>query len=147
MRSLILIISSILLTFTFIQCDRDSHMGSNQMGDQQMNRMMQNPEIRRGMMQRMANDPDMRREMMRQVRSGMGQMDQEAMLDRMEAMMQDPERKERMLTRVQNMQEMLEKDEFDREEMRNMMEQSPMMGMQMRCVQMMEEPGSGDNQE
>jgi len=32
---------------------------------------------------------------------------------------------------------MMENEEFDREQMREMMQQSPMMGMQMNCMQMM----------
>ena len=32
---------------------------------------------------------------------------------------------------------MMENGEFDREQMREMMEQSPMMGMHMNCMQMM----------
>lgn len=35
------------------------------------------------------------------------------------------------------MMDMLDSDSFDREQMREMMEQSPMMGMHMNCMQMM----------
>lgn len=149
MRRITFVLSTILLGLIFVQCDRDRQMGNQhmEMGDQQMEQMMQNPEMRRGMMQRMAENPDMRREMMSQMRAGMGQMDQDAMLDHMQSMMEDPEQRQRMLSHVQQMQEMLENEEFDREQMRQMMEGSPMMGMHMRCMQMMQGPGSEQSQD
>jgi len=59
------------------------------------------------------------------------------MLDRMEEMMNDPARIEQMKAYMQQMIAMMENGEFDREQMREIMEQSPMMGMQMNCIQMM----------
>lgn len=136
MRVLITILTTILLSTLFVQCDRNPQMGDQQINEQQMEQMMQNPQMRQGMMQRMANDSMMRREMMAQMRSGMGQMNQEAMLDRMETMMQNPEQRQRMLAHVENLQRMLENEEFDRNQMRQMMEESPMMRMHMQCMQM-----------
>ena len=136
MRLITLILSTILLGSIFIQCDRDRQMGyrqmgDHQMGDQQMEQMVKNPEMRRGMIQRMAENPEMRREMMTQMRTRMGQMDQEAMLDQIQTMMENPQQRQRMLSHMQQMQEMLENEEFDRDQMRQMMEDSPMMGMHM----------------
>ena len=51
------------------------------------------------------------------------------------------------MTHMQQMQEMLDSGDFDREQMREMMGQSPMMGMHMRCMQMMQEPGSNQGQD
>lgn len=136
MRVFTLALTTVLIGLIFMACNRDTQMENHQMSDQQMEQMMQNPEMRQGMMRRMANNPEMRSEMMAQMRSGMGQMDQEAMLDRMEEMMQNPERRQQMLAHVQAMQTMLENEEFDREQMRQMMQGSPMMRMQMQCMQM-----------
>jgi hypothetical protein len=147
MRSIVILLFTVLTGMALIQCDRDTRMENHQMGDQQMQQMMQNPEMRRGMMQRMTSNPEMRREIMNQMRSGMGQMNREEMLDRMQAMMEDPERKEQMLAHLQNMQAMLENETFDREQMRQMMDKSPMMGMHMQCMQMMQEPGSDQSQD
>jgi hypothetical protein len=122
----------------------DQQMG---MGNQQMEQMMQKPEMRRAMMQRMAENPQMRREMMNQMRAGMGQMDQDAMLDHMQSMMEDPEQRQQMLSHVQKMQEILENEEFDREQMRQMMQSAPVMGMHMRCMQMMQGPGFEQTQD
>jgi len=149
MRHITFILSTILLALLFVQCDRDRQMGNQQlgMGDQQMEQMMQNPEMRRGMMQQMASNPEMREEMMARMRSEMGQMSQDAMLDHMQSMMKDPEQRQRMLSHVQKMQVMLENEEFDRDQMRQVMENSPMMGMHMRCMQMMQGPGIEQGQE
>lgn len=136
MKSYTTVLITILLVSTFAACDRDTQMENQQMSDQQMEQMMQNPEMRQGMMQRMASDPALRSEMMTQMRSGMGQMDQEAMLDRMETMMQNPELRKKMLAHIQTIQTMLETEEFDRDQMRQMMNESPMMGMHMQCMQM-----------
>ena len=136
MRVFTTIVTAILLSAIFVQCDRNPKMGNQQMNEQQMQQMMQNPDMRQGMMQRMASDSMMRREMMAQMRSGMGQMDQEAMLDRMETMMQNPERRQQMRIHMQNMLRMLENEEFDRDQMRQMMEESPMMRMHMQFMQM-----------
>lgn len=147
MRLITFILFTILFGLIFVQCDSDRRMGDHQTGEQQMEQMIQNPEMRRGMMQRMAGNPEMRREMMNQMRSGMGQMDREEMLDHMQSMMEDPEHRQRMLSHMQRLQEMLQNEEFDREQMREMMEQSPMMGMHVRCMQMMQEPDSGQDQD
>ena len=136
MRVYTLVLTMILVGSIFSACNRDTQMENNQMSDQQIEQMMQNPEMRQGMMQRMTSDPAMRSEMMAQMRSGMGQMDQEAMLDRMETMFQDPEHRQQMIAHMQNMQTMLENEEFDRDQMRRMMEDSPMMRMHMQCMQM-----------
>ena len=138
MRFTIYLLFTVIASMTLIQCDRDTRMGNHQMSDQQMEQMMQNPDMRQSMMQRMTSNPEMRQEMMNQMRSGMGQLNQDEMLDHMQAMMEDPERREQMLTHVQNMQEMLENETFDREKMRQMMQSSPMMGMRMQCMQMMQ---------
>jgi len=144
------------------QCHQTNNDGHDQMmgGDQMsmmmenqeqrqamMGRMMQNPEARRAMMGQMAQNPEMRQEMMRQMRSSMMSMDQDEMLDRMEQMLSDPERRQQMITHMQQMQKMLDSGDFDREQIREMMRQSPMMGMHMRCMQMMQEPGLNQDQD
>lgn len=149
MRQITFVLSTILLALLFVQCDRDRQMGDQQMGmgDQQMQQMMQKPEMRRAMMQRMAENPEIRREMMNQMRAGMGQMDQDAMLDHMQSIMEDPEQRQQMLSHIHQMQEMLENEEFDREQMRQMMENAPVMGMHMRCMQTMQGPGFEQGQD
>lgn len=101
-----------------------------------MNQMMQNPEHRQAMMAQMAENPEMRQQMMQQMHSSMMSGDQDMMLDRMEAMMNDPKQREQMRAHIQQMTTIMESDEFDREQMRELVEQSPMTGMHMRCLQM-----------
>ena len=150
------IIFTLLLSLPFIlaQCNQN-HDGErpNMMGDWQMGQMMDNPEQRQAIMAQMMNNPEqrqammnqmiqnpeMRHEYMSQMNSSMMNGDHEMMLDRMEIMMNDPERREQMKSHMQQMMAMMENGEFDREQMREMMEQSPMMGMQMNNMHMMED--------
>ena len=102
-----------------------------------MNQMMQNPEQRETMMAQMAENPEMRQQMMQQMHSSMMSGEQDMVLDRMEEMLNDPDQREQMKAHMQQMMAMMENGEFDREQMREMMDQSPMMGMHMNCMQMM----------
>ena len=126
------------LPLIFAQCnepiDEDrQHM----MGDQQTGQMMNNPEQRQAIMSQMAANPEMRAEFMNHMQSSMMNGESEMMLDRMETMMNDPEHREQMITHRQQMIAMMESDNFDREQMREMMQQSPMMSMHMNYMQMM----------
>jgi hypothetical protein len=144
----------LLLSFSFIlaQCNHSqdeerNHMMDNQQVSQMMNnpeqrqtmtaQIMQNREHRQEMMSQMAENPEMRQEFMNQMQTSMMNGNHDIMLDRMEAMMNDPERREQMKSHMQQMLDMMENEEFDREQMREMMDQSPMMGMQMNCMYMM----------
>jgi hypothetical protein len=146
------IVFTLLLSLPFIlaQCmqdsDRNQMMDERQMSQMMqnpeqrqamMNQMMQNPEQRQAMMSQMADNPEMRRQMMQQMRSSMMSGDRDMMLDRMEAMMNDPEQREQMKVHLQQMLAMMENGDFDRNKMREMMEESPMMGMHLNCMQMM----------
>ena len=102
-----------------------------------MTQMMQNQEQRQAMMSQMMQNPEMRHEFMNRMNSSMMEEDHDLILDRMEMMMNDPERREQIKAHMQQMMAMLENGEFDREQMREMMDQSPMMGMHMNCMQMM----------
>ena len=132
-------IFTLLLSLPLIlaQCnhsqDGEPHhmMGEDQMG------LMNNPEQRQAMMTQMAQNPEMRNEFMGHMHSSMMSGNHEMMLDRMETMMNDPEQREQMKAQMQQMMAIMENDEFDRGHMREMMEQSPMMGMHMNCMQMM----------
>lgn len=137
-----IIISFILFGFLFVQCDRDRRMRSHQMNGQQMEQLMQNPEVRQKIMQRMADNPEMRREMMNHMRSGMTQLDQESMMANMISMMEDPEHRQQMVSHMQKMQSMLEQEEFDPAEMKRMMQESDMMQIHMQCMQMMHRSNS-----
>ncbi len=101
-----------------------------------MNQMMQNPDHRQAMMAQMTENPEMRQQMMQQMHSSMMSGDRDMMLDRMEAMMNDPEQRNQMINHMQQMIAMMENGDFDRDQMREMMERSPMMGMHMNCMQM-----------
>ena len=132
-------IFTLLLSFPLIlaQCnhsqdvERQHMMGEDQMGQ------INNPEQRQAMMTQMAQNPEMRNEFMSHMYSSMMSGNHEMMLDRMETMMNDPEQREQMKAQMQQMMAIMENDEFDRGHMREMMEQSPMMGMHMNCMQMM----------
>lgn len=161
MRLTIYLLLAVITGLVMVQCDRNTQMGNHQMNDEQMGqmmqnpqnrqammgRLMQNPEARRAMMGQMAENPEMRQEMMGQMRSSMMNMDQDEILDRMEQMFSNPERRQQIAAQMKQIQEMLESGEFDREQMREMMGQSPMMGIQMRCMQMMQEPDSNQEQD
>ena len=140
MRLTFYLLIAIVTGMSLIQCDRDSQMENHHMNDEQMGQMMQNPEARKAMMTQMAQDPEMRQEMMRQMRSSMMNMDQDQMLDHMEQVMNDAERRQQMISHMTQMVEILESGEFNREEMKQMMNESPMAGMNMRCMMM----GEGD---
>lgn len=145
--TLILSLPLILAQCNQSQDEERDHMMDNQQVGQMMNnleqreaimtQMMQNPEHRQTLMMQMAENPDMRNEFMTQLNASMMNEDHETMLDRMEAMMNNPEQREQLRAQMQSMMEMLDSDAFDRDQMREMMEQSPMMGMQMNCMQMM----------
>jgi len=132
MRLTIYLLFVVITGLATVQCDRNAQMENRQMNEEQMGQMMQNPQNHQAMMG--------------QMRSSMMNMDQDEMLDRMEQMFSNPVRRQRMAAQMKQMQEMLESGEFDREKMREMMGQSPMMVMQMRCMQMMQEPGSNQEQ-
>jgi hypothetical protein len=68
--------------------------------------------------------------------SSMMNEDHDMMLDRMEAMMNNPEQREQIRAQMQRMMDLLDSDTFDRDQMREMMRESPMMGMHMNCIQM-----------
>ncbi len=102
-----------------------------------MNQMMQNPDHRQAMMTQMAENPEMRQQMMQRMHSSMMNGDRDMMLDRMEEMMNEPEQRNQMISHMQQMIAMMENGDFDRDQMREMVEQSPMMGMHMNCIQMM----------
>ena len=140
------------LPLFFVQCnqtqdgERSHMMGDEQMGQMMDNpeqrqaimaQMMQNPEQRQAMMSQMMQNPEMRHAFMNRMNSSMMEEDHDLILDRMEMMMNDPERREQIKAHMQQMMAMLENGEFDREQMREMMDQSPMMGMHMNCMQMM----------
>ncbi|MFO7799693.1 hypothetical protein [Rhodohalobacter sp.] len=126
------------LPIILVQCnqsengERQQHM----MSDGQMSEMMQNPEQRQALMTQMAQNPEMRSEFMSQMNSSMMNEDHEMMLDRMETMMNNPEQREQIRDHMQRMMDVLDSDTFDRDQMREMMNDSPMMGMHMNCVQM-----------
>lgn len=139
-------------SFLLVQCNQTQdetpqHMiNDRQMGqmmdnpEQQraiMNQMMQNADQRQELMAQMAENPEMRTEFMGHMQSGMMNADHDQMLDRMEAIMNNPEQRDRMRTQMQRMMEVLESDTLDRDQMREMLNQSPMMGMHMNCMQMM----------
>lgn len=132
-------IFTLLLSFPLIlaQCnhsqdvERQHMMGEDQMGQ------INNPEQRQAMMTQMADNPEMRNEFMSQVNTSMMNEDHEMILDRMEVMMNNPEQRDQMRTQMQKMMELLDSDTFDRDQMQEMMVQSPKMGMHMNCMQMM----------
>jgi len=152
MKKTVLFMLLLSLPFILAQCNHSQdeerdHMMDNQQVGQMMNnpeqrqamtgQMMQNREHRQEMMSQMAEDTEMRHEFMSQMHSSMMNENHDMMLDRMETMMNDPEHREQMKTHIQQMLAMMENEEFDREQMREMMQQSPMMGMHMNCMQMM----------
>jgi hypothetical protein len=100
-----------------------------------MSQVMQNPEQRQAMMAQMVQNPEMRSEFMSQMNSSMMNEDHDMMLDRMEAMMNNPEQREQIRAQMQRMMNVLDNDTFDREQMREMMNDSPMMAMHMNCIQ------------
>lgn len=126
------------LPLILVQCnqsengERQQHM----MSDGQMSEMMQNPEQRQALMTQMAQNPEMRSEFMSHMNSSMMNEDHEMMLDRMETMMNNPEQREQIRDHMQRMMDLLDSDTFDRDQMREMMRESPMMGMHMNCIQM-----------
>lgn len=149
----ITIVSLLLATsFLLVQCsqtqdDEQQHMmNEGQMGQMMenpeqrraiMTQMMQNTEQRQEMMARMAENPEMRAEFMGHMQSGMMNANHDQMLDRMEAIMNNPEQRDSMRTQMQRMMEILESDSLNRDQMREMLNQSPMMGMHMNCMHMM----------
>ena len=143
----ILFLASLLL----VQCNRaqDDPQGHMMSGDQMgqmmenpdqrraiMTQMMENPEQRQAMMAQMAENPEMRTEFMSHMQTNMMNDNHDQMLDRMEAIMNNPEQRDRMRTQMQNMMQVLESDSLNRDQMREMLNQSPLMGMQMNCMQM-----------
>lgn len=155
MRTLKITISLILLFFLFIRCSSDSQREEQLMDNQQnqqldgqmMEQIMQDPNARQMMMNHMTENPERRREMMNHFRGEMQQMNQEAMADRMQSMMEDPEHRQQMISHLQQMQSMLESEEFDREEMQRLMQDSDMMRMHMNCMQLMQDPETSMNQD
>ena len=142
----------LITPFLLVQCnqtqdgERQHMMDEVQMGQMMdnpeqrqaiMTQMMQNPEQRQAMMTQMADNPEMRNEFMSQVNTSMMNEDHEMILDRMEVMMNNPEQRDQMRTQMQKMMELLDSDTFDRDQMQEMMVQSPKMGMHMNCMQMM----------
>lgn len=152
MKRTIIFILLLSLPFILAQCSQHQD-GERQhmMSDQPMEQMMDNPEQRRAIMTQMMNNPEqrqammtqmmqnqeMRHDFMNQMNSSMMNEDHDMMLDRMEIMMNDPEQRDQMKSHLQQMLAMIENGEFNREQMREMMDQSPMMGMHMNCMQMM----------
>jgi len=151
MKKTVLLILLLSLPFILAQCDRSQNEARDRMMDNQQvgqmmnspeqrqtmtNQMMQNREHRQEMMSQMAEDTEMRHEFMAQMHSSMMDGNHDKMLDRMETMMDDPDHREQMKAHMQQMLAMMETEEFDREQMRSMMDQSPMMGNQMNCMQM-----------
>ena len=152
MKKTVLFTLLLSLTFIFAQCthsqdeERD-HMMDNQQVGQMMNnpeqrqamrtQMMQNREHRQEIMSQMAGNPEMRQEYMSQMHSSFMKENHDMMLDRMETMMNDPEHREQMKSHMQQILAMMDNGEYDREHMREMMEQSPMMKMHMNCMQIM----------
>ena len=152
MKKTVLFTLLLSLPFILAQCNHSQdeerdHMMDNQQVGQMMNnpeqrqamrtQMMQNREHRQEMMSQMAGNPEMRQEYMSQMHSSIMNENHDMMLDRMETMMNDPEHREQMKSHIQQMLAMMENGEYDREQMREMMEQSPMMKMHMNCMQMM----------
>ena len=152
MKKTVLFMLLLSFPFIFAQCnhsqdgERQHMVGEGQMGQMMdnpeqrqaiMSQMMQNSEQRQAMMAQMAENPEMRNEFMSHMHSTMMSGNHDQMLDRMEAMMNDPEQRDQMRAHMQRMMEMLDSDEFDRDQIREMMRQSPMMGMHMNCMQMM----------
>jgi hypothetical protein len=152
MKKTVLFMLLLSFPFIFAQCnhsqdgERQHMVGEGQMGQMMdnpeqrqaiMSQMMQNSEQRQAMMAQMAENPEMRNEFMSHMHSYMVNGNHDMMLDRMETVMNDPDRREQMKSHMQQMLDMMENEEFDREQMREMMEQSPMMGMHMNCMQMM----------
>ena len=133
-------IFTLLLSIPLIlaQCNHSENGDRHHMtGDEQISQMMQSPEQRQAMMNHMTENPEMHHELMTHMHSSMMSQNHDHMLNRMETMMNDPEQREQMKSHMQQMMEMMESGEFDREQMREMMEQSPMIGMHMNCMQMM----------
>ena len=133
-------IFTLLLSLPLIlaQCNHSQDGERHHMMDEdQMSQMMENPEQRQAIMTHMAQNPQMRNVFMSHMHASLTSDDHEIALNQMEAMMNNPEQREKMKAHMQQMMDMMESDEFDREQMREIMEQSPMMGMHMNCVQMM----------
>lgn len=152
MKKRVLFLLLLSLPFIFAQCtqsqdeERDYMMDNQQVGQMMnnpeqrqtmTNQMMQNREHRQELMSQMAGNPELRQEFMNQMQTSMVNGNHDMMLDRMEAMMNDPEHREQMKSHMQQMLDMMENEEFDREQMREMMDQSPMMSIQMNCMHMM----------
>lgn len=152
MKKITIVLILLAASFSLVQCSQtQDETPQHMMNDRQMGQMMDNPEQRRAitsqmmqnteqrqeMMAQMAEDPEMRAEFMGHMQSGMMNAGHDQMLDRMEAIMNNPEQRERMITQMQRMMEVMESDTLDRDQMREMLNQSPMMGIQMNCMQMM----------
>jgi hypothetical protein len=145
-----IIASALLISLIFLSCERPSQDNDHMMNDEQMgqmmqdsqnrqammSQMMQNPESRQAMMARMAQDPEMRMEMMQQMQSRMGEMDQSQMMDRMEIIMNDSAQRRHMISHMQQILQVLEEGDLNREQMEQMMENSPMAALQIRCMMM-----------
>ena len=151
MKKILPVLSLLIASFLLVQCsqvqdDPQQHMMSEgQMGQMMQNpeqrqafltRMMQNSEHRHAMMAQIAANPDMRADFMNHMQTSMMNTNQDQMIDRMESIMNNPEQRDLMRTQMQNMLEVLDSDTLDHDQMRQMLDQSPMMGMSMSCMQM-----------
>ena len=152
MKNLKAVAVLLFTSFLLVQCNQtqdndrrhmtDEGQTSQMMQDSEqrramMSQMMQDSEQRRAMMAQMAENPEMRNEFMSHMNSAMMRDGHDQTLDRMETMMNDPGQREQMRAYMQRMMEMMESETFDREQMREMIERSPMVGMHMNCMQMM----------
>jgi hypothetical protein len=140
----------IIITGLFLLSCTGEQTHQQHMSDEQMTEMLGNPEMRGVVMQRIYENPEMRREMMQHMMSDTGsrhdmmqhimadssQMDRQAMGDRKRSMMQDPDHRAEMAEHMRSMLSVLEQDPFVAEEMERMMQESDMMRMHIKCLEL-----------
>ncbi len=146
MKTLIVILSSMLLAASF-SINAGPHDHATEEGqDGQMMGMMGDPEARSMMMDQIAGNPEMSHEMMQKM---MHSMNMDADMD-MQKMMSNPEMKARMQKHMEMMQAMLDSEGMDQAKMKEMMddpEMKSMMKMHMMCAKMMHGGMKGEHSE